>query len=165
MNETELAEYLLIGVFVFEVIGILLGLTIGSSVANPNVTYLNGLSSHIQNQSTALSGSFNYTLMKPLSGSGFFGINALANAFILFFNILAKIVLFITNMLLLLVIGLYMVVFLLFDLLPSFLLNPALGFLGYVFGVGYGLMLILIAVFSFTLITEIWNRIIGGVHK
>ena len=154
MDEVELAEKVLIGVFLFEVIGILLGTTIGSSLNNPSVTALSGFSASVQAKANALSNSFSYQLLTPLTGNGWFGVNAIANALIGFFNIAAKIVLFIINFFELLALGILIILDMLFIVLPA-MMSTNLGFLGYVFELGYGLMLILIAIFAFRWIREV----------
>jgi hypothetical protein len=164
MNEVDLTRKIMIGLFVFELIGILLGYFLGTTNNVPALSSLHSLTVSIQNKTTALTNAFNYQLLKPLPGSGFLGTNAVANALILFFNLLARIANFVIQLIVVLAYMLYVLLFMLFVALPGLLLQPSLGALGYIFTMVYAVVTIIIGVYALRLIIDVAGRFLGGTH-
>lgn len=169
MNGAEFAADLLLTLFVFELIGLLLAYYVNPITASPSVAGITGYQAAIQNQANNLGGALNYNITGyyPIANGGFFSsvgnaIAGLANVLITFGNIIVRIVLTLINLFSLIFWGVALLVYLMFVFLPALLLSGNLGVFGFIFTLGYGIMLALIATYAVPAFLSIIGYIWGG---
>lgn len=121
---------------------------------------LNATQTSISITGNALSESFSVELFSTNSTKG-----DLPNLFTVPINFIWKTLNFIYNIMKLLGLSIYIIIFILFGLIPSLFITSGLNYFNYIFVTIYGFTVIIISGYALTLL---WNRIapiISGIYK
>jgi len=177
-NELDLTHKILVSLFFLNLLiaGFSIVATSAIGINNPAIAKLEGLNQLVNSSSNNLVNSFNVTLLNPIynnSGEVDLSISwVIPNALLFIVNLLWKIIYFVVNLIVLLGIGLYFVIEVLFGIVPQMLnadfgcVNPAIADFGcsvaFIMSSVFKIVGILLSVYAFYLITKLIGRVWGG---
>jgi len=155
---TNAISKIFLGLFIFELLGVLLGVAIGSTVTIPALTQLNtsvsGISTTISNVANVTS----YHIITPSTSqcSTFDIFCGFSNYIIVpFINFIGIIIAFIVEVTWLFVQMVIVLSFILIILIPSLFSSSALGVFGWFFGFGYILLALILGIYCVELLLSL----------
>jgi len=158
-NSYSIMPKILILLFVITLISYALGTTLGAGLNIPQAAKLGNLINATAQDASGIAFSYNATFIKALPNSlGFWA--AAGNFFVSIGNIIYDFFLFIYSLIVFLLQGLYTLTYAVIVFLPSLFINN-LGAVGYIFTLGYGLLLLGIAWYIYPLLLEIFSIMLG----
>jgi len=122
---------------------------------------LQHIQSNITSASQGIGNSFNNATTSPLTpvnDSSYLGFGTIANLFIVIPNVVFHLLAFVYNVVLLVILAIYMIIFVMVDFIPAIFLTANLGIFGSIFTIFYGAGIFVLVMMGFYIVA---NRLEG----
>lgn len=160
LSEISVVKKLLIALLLINFFSIMFGYFVGSGspVSNPTLTALYGIDNQTAQVANSLSDSFTANVIPVSYCSGFFcdnPLNTIVNIFGTFVNIVDGFFRLVIGLFILMGLSFYIVIFMIFGVIPSLFTSASFGFLQPIFVIIYGFTAIFTIVYGVNLIVQI----------